>query len=226
MPSGLLPPCSHPGQVIPVSLPPSCTLLPAPSSLQACAPTVRPCSPLPRAPGILRWACHPPGRRLCIPLGGTPPCLFLPLCARAALPAFAQQSLAPCSSPLINATALMSAGWKGTWVCEADKHKALEMYKVGVPTHPHHSRRGNEGRPLVRFGAAPRQCLLPYRRRTWLLLLGCCAGVEDRSEGARCCCALTRRRSRAGGWNTVSCNVFAPLRRGASTLTEQMNQCC
>ena len=21
-------------------------------------------------------------------------------------------------------------GWKGTWVCEADKHKALEMYKV------------------------------------------------------------------------------------------------
>mmetsp|Transcript_8769 Transcript_8769/g.23564 ORF Transcript_8769/g.23564 Transcript_8769/m.23564 type:complete len:102 (-) Transcript_8769:338-643(-) len=21
------------------------------------------------------------------------------------------------------------SGWKGTWVCEADKHKALEMYK-------------------------------------------------------------------------------------------------
>lgn len=193
-------------QVIPFLLPPQCTLLPAPC-LQACAPTVRPCSPLPRAPGILRWACHPPGRRLCIPLGGTPPCLFLPLGARAALPAFAQQSLAPCSSPLINATALMSAGWKGTWVCEADKHKALEMYKVGVPTRPYHSRRGNEGRPLMQFGAAPRRCLLPYRRRTWLLLLGCCAGVEDRSEGARCYRALARRTESCWRLETV-CRVM------------------
>lgn len=23
----------------------------------------------------------------------------------------------------------LCAGWKGTWVCETDKHKALEMYK-------------------------------------------------------------------------------------------------
>ena len=25
---------------------------------------------------------------------------------------------------------MCAAGWKGTWVCEGDKHKALEMYKV------------------------------------------------------------------------------------------------
>ncbi len=27
-------------------------------------------------------------------------------------------------------TVLCCAGWKGTWVCENDKHKAMEMYKV------------------------------------------------------------------------------------------------
>ena len=24
------------------------------------------------------------------------------------------------------------AGWEGTWVCEANKEKALDMYKVGM----------------------------------------------------------------------------------------------